>query len=159
MMQPFLKLITLLVALLGLTVSLVVLVGFVVFLSFSGVQLPSFSQADPAVSAVSVELPVVNPLADPALVWKAPDWSEMDQESNAEELKYGKELVANTAEYLGPNGKVKAISNGLNCQNCHLQAGTAPLGNNYGAVAATYPKVRARSGQEAQSRPPLSRRE
>jgi|UniRef100_UPI004048C3D3 thiosulfate dehydrogenase len=148
MMQPFLKLITLLVALLGLTVSLVVLVGFVVFLSFSGVQLPSFSQADPAVSAVSVELPVVNPLADPTLVWKAPDWSEMDQESNAEELKYGKELVANTAEYLGPNGKVKAISNGLNCQNCHLQAGTAPLGNNYGAVATTYPKVRARSGQE-----------
>jgi thiosulfate dehydrogenase len=39
------------------------------------------------------------------------------------------------------------MSNGMNCQNCHLQAGAAPLGNNYSAVAATYPKVRARSGQ------------
>lgn len=38
------------------------------------------------------------------------------------------------------------ISNGMNCQNCHLDAGTKPFGNNYGAVASTYPKFRARSG-------------
>jgi thiosulfate dehydrogenase len=85
---------------------------------------------------------------DPSSVWKAPDWSSVDNESNAEDIKYGRELIANTSEYLGPNGKVKAISNGMNCQNCHIQAGTAPLGNNYGAVAATYPKMRARSGTE-----------
>jgi thiosulfate dehydrogenase len=36
----------------------------------------------------------------------------------------------------------------MNCQNCHLDAGTRPLGNNYSAVASTYPKFRARSGQE-----------
>ncbi|KXK29115.1 MAG: cytochrome c class I, partial [Bacteroidetes bacterium OLB12] len=53
-----------------------------------------------------------------------------------------------TAAYLGPKGSVKAISNGLNCQNCHLDAGTKVFGNNYGSVAATYPKFRARSGQE-----------
>ena len=35
----------------------------------------------------------------------------------------------------------------LIAKNCHLNAGTAPLGNNYGAVASTYPKIRARSGQ------------
>ncbi len=39
------------------------------------------------------------------------------------------------------------ISNGMNCQNCHLEAGTKPFGNNYGSVASTYPKFRARSGQ------------
>jgi thiosulfate dehydrogenase len=38
------------------------------------------------------------------------------------------------------------ISNGMNCQNCHLQAGTAVFGNNYGSVASLYPKYRARSG-------------
>lgn len=35
----------------------------------------------------------------------------------------------------------------MNCNNCHLDAGTRPWGNNYGSVAATYPKMRARSGQ------------
>lgn len=68
-------------------------------------------------------------------------------EPNAAGIRYGKELIANTAEYLGPNGKVRAMSNGMNCQNCRLQAGTLPLGNNYSAVNATYPKMRARSGQ------------
>jgi thiosulfate dehydrogenase len=149
MMQPFIKLITLLVALLGLSVALVAGVGLVLFLSFSGVQLPSLSDSEPdELLAAAVETPVVQALMDPASLWKAPDWAEMEKEPNAEELNYGKELVANTAEYLGPKGKVKAISNGMNCQNCHLQAGTAPLGNNYGAVASTYPKVRARSGKE-----------
>ena len=38
------------------------------------------------------------------------------------------------------------LTNGLNCQNCHLQAGTQGFANNYLAVAATYPKLRARSG-------------
>ena len=34
----------------------------------------------------------------------------------------------------------------MNCQNCHLEAGTKVFGNNYSAVASTYPKYRARSG-------------
>jgi thiosulfate dehydrogenase len=61
-------------------------------------------------------------------------------------VSYGKELISHTAEYLGPNGSVKHLSNGMNCQNCHLQAGTQPWGNNYFAVQATYPKFRERSG-------------
>ena len=128
--------------------ALVLALGFVLFLSFSGVQLPSLAEGSQDVPVEAVETPVVKALVDPATVWKAADWSVMDQEPNAEELNYGKELVANTAEYLGPKGKVKAISNGMNCQNCHLQAGTAAFGNNYSAVAATYPKFRARSGTE-----------
>ncbi len=147
-MKPFVKLISLLVALLGLALSLVAVVALVLFLSFSGVQLPSLSQEEQEELVSEVEMAVVTALADPSSLWKAPDLASMDQEPNAEELHYGRELVANTAEYLGPKGKVRAISNGMNCQNCHLQAGTVPLGNNYGAVASTYPKVRARSGQE-----------
>jgi thiosulfate dehydrogenase len=59
---------------------------------------------------------------------------------------YGHELIANTSYYFGPQGKVAAITNGMNCQNCHLDAGTLPWGNNYSAVVSTYPKFRARSG-------------
>ncbi len=33
----------------------------------------------------------------------------------------------------------------MNCQNCHLDAGTRPWGNNFGAVSATYPQYRSRS--------------
>jgi thiosulfate dehydrogenase len=148
MRQPFIKLISLLVALLGLSTALVVGMAFVLYLSFSGVQLPSLADGAQDKSVEAVEIPVVKALVDPSSVWKASDWSLMDKEPNAEELNYGKELVANTAEYLGPKGKVKAMSNGMNCQNCHLQAGTTPFGNNYSAVAATYPKFRARSGTE-----------
>jgi thiosulfate dehydrogenase len=62
------------------------------------------------------------------------------------QLRYGRELIVQTAAYLGPQGSVMQASNGMNCQNCHLDAGTRVFGNNYGSVAAQYPKYRARSG-------------
>lgn len=61
-------------------------------------------------------------------------------------VRYGHELIAHTAKYIGPQGSVARLTNGMNCQNCHLDAGSRPWGNNYGAVAATYPKFRDRSG-------------
>jgi thiosulfate dehydrogenase len=81
-------------------------------------------------------------------LWTAPsDWRLMYLQPEEKELVvYGRELIAYTAEYLGPKGSVKAMSNGMNCQNCHLNAGTQPWGNNYFAVQSTYPKFRARSG-------------
>jgi len=59
---------------------------------------------------------------------------------------YGYNLISNTAYYLGPQGTVAQISNGMNCQNCHLDGGRKAWGNNYGAVSSTYPKFRERSG-------------
>ncbi|WPP48262.1 c-type cytochrome [Catalinimonas niigatensis] len=79
-------------------------------------------------------------------LWQPPDSSSIPASEAGELIRYGWELVTHTSVYLGPKGKVKAISNGMNCQNCHLQAGTVPFGNNYGKVASTYPKLRQRSG-------------
>jgi thiosulfate dehydrogenase len=79
-------------------------------------------------------------------VWIAPDTSGISKEKNRNAIRYGHELISNTAYYLGPKGKVANISNGMNCQNCHLDAGTKPFGNNYSGVASTYPKFRERSG-------------
>ncbi|MBX2961996.1 MAG: c-type cytochrome [Cyclobacteriaceae bacterium] len=81
-------------------------------------------------------------------LWQAPDESTLPQNDEGDLIRYGKELIAHTAEYLGPNGKVAAKSNGMNCQNCHLDAGTKPYGNNYSAVFSTYPKYRPRSGTD-----------
>lgn len=60
-------------------------------------------------------------------------------------ILYGYNLITNTSYYLGPKGTVAQITNGMNCQNCHLQAGTLPYGNNFGKVAANYPEYRARN--------------
>ncbi len=81
-------------------------------------------------------------------VWMAPGILS-DNTLTGDQLKmvsYGQELIAHTAKYLGPQGSVNQLSNGMNCQNCHLDAGARPWGNNYSAVASTYPKLRQRSG-------------
>lgn len=80
--------------------------------------------------------------------WFPADISEIKPGEKRDLVAYGKELIVHTAKYLGPKGEVMQLSNGLNCQNCHLDAGTKVYGNNYGSVASTYPKFRARSGSE-----------
>lgn len=78
--------------------------------------------------------------------WSPPDSNTLPFNDEGKKIRYGKQLVAHTAAFLGPNGSVMKITNGMNCQNCHLEAGTKRFGNNYAAVFSTYPKFRARSG-------------
>jgi len=81
---------------------------------------------------------------DTARLWfGANKYSIPDHDSLA---LYGYQLISNTSYFLGPNGTVAHLTNGMNCQNCHLNGGTVPWGNNYGAVASMYPQFRARSG-------------
>jgi thiosulfate dehydrogenase len=85
-------------------------------------------------------------VADQPAIWTAPDSLAIPQTPEGDLIRYGRELVAHTSVYLGPNGTVLQLSNGMNCQNCHLKAGMKVFGNNYSAVSSTYPKFRARSG-------------
>lgn len=78
--------------------------------------------------------------------WRPRDISSISDKNQKAIIEYGRELITHTSKYLGPNGSVLKISNGMNCQNCHLEAGTKTFGNNYGSVFANYPKFRARSG-------------
>jgi thiosulfate dehydrogenase len=53
--------------------------------------------------------------------WRGPSLY-MDRELTGPERElvvYGADLIANTANYLGPNGSVAHLTNGMNCQNCH----------------------------------------
>jgi thiosulfate dehydrogenase len=86
---------------------------------------------------------------NPDSTWVAPSLSFDDTTTGEERdlVIYGEELIAHTSRYLGPNGSVAKLTNGMNCQNCHLQAGKKAWGNNYAAVFSTYPKYRDRSGQ------------
>ena len=84
---------------------------------------------------------------DSANCWTGAGPFQIPVDSSGILIRYGYELISHTSKYLGPYGSVAAISNGMNCQNCHLEAGTKPWGNNFGAVASQYPKLRARSGK------------
>ncbi|MBA2249767.1 MAG: c-type cytochrome [Chitinophagaceae bacterium] len=79
-------------------------------------------------------------------MWKAPDYELIPDTKQGDLIRYGRELISFTSKYLGPHGTIAHISNGMNCQNCHLEAGTREWGNNYSAVFSSYPKFRARSG-------------
>ena len=120
-----------------LVVTVTISLFAVVVLWVSGIIDPESPQTHIAVNQVRTEAPG----------WHPPDLSSIKDENKRNSIEYGRDLIAHTSIYLGPQGTVKHISNGLNCQNCHLDAGTKPFGNNYAAVAATYPKFRARSGQ------------
>jgi thiosulfate dehydrogenase len=77
--------------------------------------------------------------------WTAPEEKGIPYDSNGDLIRYGKELVANTSKYLGPRGIAAQITNGMNCQNCHINGGTKNFGIPLSAVAATYPKWLDRS--------------
>lgn len=105
--------------------------------------------AQPDVAGTAPPAAQVMKAAVPTKVyWAAPAENLIPDGPDGELIRYGKELIAHTSRYLGPKGSVKAMSNGMNCQNCHLDAGTKTFGNNYALVASTYPKLRARSGTE-----------
>jgi thiosulfate dehydrogenase len=104
---------------------------------------PSFNFQKPSASK---KTSVVEKIKLEGNLWTPPDIQAVSDNELKATLSYGRDLIQNTAIYFGPKGKLAAISNGMNCQNCHLNGGTIILGNNYSAVASTYPKLRARSG-------------
>jgi thiosulfate dehydrogenase len=80
-------------------------------------------------------------------LWIPPRDEEIPSDSLGDLVRYGKELIVNTSRYLGPRGIMDQVSNGMNCQNCHLDAGSRNFANPFSAVASTYPKYRERSGR------------
>lgn len=81
-------------------------------------------------------------------VYLAPDTSAIPNDEFGELVRYGRDLVKNTAYYLGPNGvKGRYLGNKMNCTNCHLDAGTRPYGLNFLSTHGRYPQYRARENR------------
>jgi len=129
------------VVLIMVVVVLVLLSGLVSVILFGPNQIAGWFTAHESIPLKKTEIIKSD-------TWQAPDVSQIPKNENGKLIEYGRELIAHTSQYLGPKGSITSMSNGMNCQNCHLDAGTKPFGNNYSAVAATYPKFRARSGTE-----------
>lgn len=133
--RPFAKMISLVLV---LVILLLISMGALTSIVIIGPERVTAWLATPVVDKPAVEAKIN--------VWQAPDWKLVPEDEQGKLITYGRDLIVRTSAFLGPNGSVKAMSNGMNCQNCHLDAGTKPFGNNYSAVAATYPKFRPRSG-------------
>ncbi len=88
------------------------------------------------------------PAKDSAVLFVPPDTSTIPHDMFGDMVRYGRDLVVNTAYYIGPNGTVgKYLGNKMNCTNCHLDAGTRPFGWNYFSAHARYPQYRGRENK------------
>lgn len=86
--------------------------------------------------------------SDSSAVYTVPDTSTIPNDDFGANVRYGRELIMNTAYYIGPNGTVgKYLGNKMNCRNCHLDGGTRPYGFNYFSTHARYPQYRGRENK------------
>lgn len=77
-----------------------------------------------------------------------PDTSTIPDGLYGDMIRYGRELIVNTAYYIGPQGVVSHnLNNNMTCNNCHLDAGTRPFGFNYFSSHARYPQYRGRENK------------
>lgn len=133
-------------AVISLVIILLALVSFFIYTFFYPESLQTLRKWNWQKVNGKEEVAKTDALPKVASLWQAPDVSILKGSGLEKQILYGKDLIMHTSVYLGPNGSVAQLSNGMNCQNCHLDAGTRIYGNNYGSVYSTYPRFRARSG-------------
>jgi len=77
-----------------------------------------------------------------------PDTALISKDVFGEEVRYGRQLLLNTAYYIGPDGvSGHYLGNRMNCTNCHQDAGVKPYSFNLLASHDNYPQYRAREGK------------
>ena len=81
--------------------------------------------------------------------WTAPDIASVGDDPFGKLVKYGHALVSDTVNQIGPNAPDPAkrfTGNNLNCQSCHLQAGTQPYAMPLTGIWGQFPQYRGREG-------------
>ena len=89
----------------------------------------------------------IPPAATSTDEWQAPDMNTLADDEHGKLIRYGHELISNTSLFFGRKGKIASITNGMNCVNCHIDAGARSFGGSFSAVASMYPQFRNRSGR------------
>jgi len=122
----------------------VLLLGGILFWYLTGDDTPPPSaQPEPKTPAAAV---AAAPAPAKEEVWVAPDSTSIPRNREGELIAYGKKLIQQTAHYFGPRGIIGKNSNGMNCQNCHLEGGTKAWAGNFGSVESMYPRFSERRG-------------
>lgn len=83
-------------------------------------------------------------------VWQVPDVATLPDDAWGRTVRRGHDLIARTAALIGPevaDPSRRIAGNNLNCQSCHLEAGTLPYALPLNAAFADFPQYRGRSGK------------
>jgi thiosulfate dehydrogenase len=77
-----------------------------------------------------------------------PDTTKIPDDEFGKLVQYGRQLMLNTAYYIGPDGiNGNHTKNKMNCTNCHQEAGTKPYSFNLMKSHLHYPQYRPREGR------------
>jgi thiosulfate dehydrogenase len=76
--------------------------------------------------------------------WYAVDVNKLGPGPENDLIRYGKDLIVNTARYIGKdatNPAMRYAGNNLSCQNCHLNAGLQPFAAPFVSTFGTFPMM------------------
>jgi len=104
------------------------------------------------VSAVVTSLPCLadNAASQAPAAWTVPDIDKLPDDATGRLVRNGRDLVSKTSSLIGPEvadaGK-RFSGNNLDCQSCHISAGTQQFGLPLIGVYANFPAYAARIGR------------
>lgn len=79
--------------------------------------------------------------------WSVPDIDKLPDDIYGRTVRHGRDLIQNTARFIGPEVKDKKMryaGNNLACASCHAEAGTVKFGAPFVGTFADYPQYRIR---------------
>jgi thiosulfate dehydrogenase len=63
-------------------------------------------------------------------------------------VTFGRKLIMETADYIGPKSSKPFAGNNLDCNSCHLDGGTKPFAAPFVTVPSQFPQFRGRENKE-----------
>jgi thiosulfate dehydrogenase len=88
--------------------------------------------------------------AAPAQAWSVPDPDTLPDDAFGRTVRQGRDLIVKTSSLIGPDARDPAkhySGNGLDCQSCHLQAGTQRFGLLLAGIWGVFPVYIARENE------------
>jgi thiosulfate dehydrogenase len=82
--------------------------------------------------------------------WTVPDTDKLPDDALGRMVRRGRDLIMKTSSLIGPDARDPAMrfaGNGLDCQSCHLQAGTQRFGLPLAGVWGLFPQFIARENE------------
>lgn len=111
---------------------------------------PSAATPTPA-AATSTPAPAASSTpAAPATAWTVPDPDTLPDDDFGRTVRHGRDLIARTSSLIGPDAPDPAkryAGNGLDCQSCHLRAGTQQFGIPLAGIWGTFPRYIGRENE------------
>ena len=82
--------------------------------------------------------------------WEVPDPDKLSDDPFSRSPRYGRDLIAHTSALIGPDAahaSIRYSGNGLECQSCHLEAGTRRFGLPLAGVWGVFPIFSGRENE------------